>query len=231
MGSNIDRIQWYFSPPSDMNLLNTVLISNSSKYDIRVSYSETMHTAVLFINGLLQESDMGLYWCQALHVDGTIQISPSSMFELQTEDTYAVLPMCPDDQVIRSVSSQCASVNIHTTENATISTTSPWPTSISSSIINIESSTNRTESQTETPHTITGSQAKSSFITLYIVIGVVIVLLVICILLIFIIFLLCRKARIKGNGRLIFICLHIDLYFLLLTDHDQVKGFSQRAKE
>ena len=195
-GSNLHRIQWYFSASNDVNIYgeDVLEITNSSKYTLLKKSNERELTIILTVNDLNEENDTGSYWCRAFLLDGTMLISPNS-FELKTSNMY-FLP-CRADVIVKSSISVCAQQITSTSATTLVTSPSPHPTASPG----FEMTDRATELFITTDYLqqTTFPSALSHLPTLYVVVGPVGFLILVCALLALVVCFLCKKIRNKGK--------------------------------
>ena len=187
-GTNIAKIQWYFSSTNSMNMFDesdVVEITNSSKYSLRSSDTREQLSVMLTIHNLSEDDDTGSYWCRGFLLDGRWLSSPDS-FVLKTSDMYSNI-VCPD-VTFKNTMLTCAQVYV-----------SPAITTYSTNELTTDN-IHTTEYLKETIDiTTVATPAPPEMHVLYIIIGMIAFLTAMCLLLAFVICLLCKRVRNKGK--------------------------------
>ena len=177
----MQKIQWFFSNDSD-----TYELSNNGKYLITNLTTDADITSRLVVNGFVDDSDAGMYWCTGILEGGSTLQTLSSELVVEEQYIYEGLFNCIKDLFLKNSELQCTSVVpdvVKTTSQGTVTST--------------EATT--ANGKGLWMHTVTeevGSPSPWSFNNILIaVLSLVAVLFIICIILMIVIGLQCRRRQ------------------------------------
>jgi len=116
-GPNLTTIQWFFSPS---NGSGTIELQNDSKYTINnVTSDAADFSSQLTVQGFVDNSDAGVYWCMGVLDDGSTLQTLSSELLVEEEESYEnLLFTCIEGTFLKNSVAKCVSVVTDSRENS-----------------------------------------------------------------------------------------------------------------